>query len=94
MKEENELEQMNQSLLLKILNAPRSTPKESVYLELGALPVTSIIKSRRLKYLYYLCTLKKDSMLYRFFKIQWLKPSPGDWTYQIKRDMEDISQIS
>ena len=29
-------------------------------------------------------------MLYQFFIVQWHKPSRGDWTKTVKRDLEDI----
>ena len=61
-----ELEQLDRSLLRKILKVPISTPKESFYLELGILPIGTVIKARRIVYLHDLANLNENEMLYKF----------------------------
>ena len=45
------LESIDLMLLRKILNAPKSTPKEILYLELGCIPLKFIIQKRRQSFL-------------------------------------------
>ena len=99
----DELEELDRSLLKKILKVPMTTPNESLYLELGILPIGIIIKARRILYLHYLVNSDKKEMLYKFFIIQWLNPIRGDWSELVKEDMtnfginfklEDLTQIS
>ena len=63
----DELEEVDKLLLRRILNAPTSSCIESLYLELGLVPIHIIIKARRVKYLHYLVRLG-DDMLSRVFK--------------------------
>ena len=46
--------------------------------------------SRRIMYLHYLLTQDEDSLLSSFFHAQWESPVPGDWTEQVKKDLELI----
>ena len=50
----DELEDLDLSLLRKIMDAPCSIAKEAIYLELGILNIGALIKARRLNYLHYL----------------------------------------
>ena len=45
------MEEVDKMLLRKILDAPMSTCIESLYLELGLVPISIILKSRRIHYL-------------------------------------------
>ena len=46
------------------------TPKALLYLELGVLPARYIIKSRRLKFLYYIINQNEQSLIKKFFNAQ------------------------
>ena len=76
--EMRELEEMDESLLRKILKAHTKTPIEALYLELGCLPLRYIVMARRLNYLHYLLNLKNDELLYNFFKAQEEFPTKND----------------
>ena len=60
---------------LEILNSPRSTPKESLYIELGIVDIETIIKSRRIHYLHYLCIRQESEMISKIFTAQWKNPN-------------------
>ena len=77
------LEAVDQVLLKRILEAPSSTPKVSLYLEMGCLPIRFIIKTRRLMFLHYILNQNENSLIYRFFKAQKQNPVKGDWSEQI-----------
>ena len=48
------LESVDLMLLRKILIAPKFTPKEMLFLELGCLPLRDVIRKRRLSFLSYI----------------------------------------
>ena len=62
------LESVDLMLLRKLLQAPKSTPKEMLYLELGCLPLREIIRKRRLSFLFYILGQDPESLISRFFK--------------------------
>ena len=83
------MENLDVLLLRKIFNTQISVPTESLYLELGCLDIQTIIKARRINYLHTILTRDKG-MLANFFRVQWNYPSPGDWTEQVKVDLNDF----
>ena len=85
-----ELEQLDRSLLRKIFKVPISTPKESFYLELGLLPIGTVVKARRIVYLHDIANMKENEMLYKFVITQWNNPTRGDWTELVKQDLIDF----
>ena len=90
-KEEIKLfEDLDRTLLRKIMKVPFSTPSEAFYLELGILPISIIIKARRVNYLHYILRREENEMLYNFFMTQWHNETIGDWTQQIKIDLDDL----
>ena len=85
-----ELEQCDKFLLMKLFQASNSTPTEAFYLELGILPILVIIKARRINYFHYIICRNEAEMLTQFFYTQWFHPSKGDWTEQVKIDLNDF----
>ena len=85
-----ELGKVDKMFFGKLLEAPFSTPSESFYLEFGILPVWSIIKGRRINFLKYLVDRNQESMLGKVFKVQWIDPDPGDCSYLVTKDLEDL----
>ena len=57
------LETVDVMLLRSLLNAPQSTPKEMLFLELGVLPLRFIIRQRRLNFLVYILKQDNESMI-------------------------------
>ena len=62
----DEFEQLDLNLFRKILRVPVTTPKIALYLELGLVPISILIMGRRVRYLHYLVSKKKDDMLGNF----------------------------
>ena len=85
-----ELEDLDRMLVRKAFQCPVTTPKEACHLELGLLPINSIIKSRRLNYLHYIVGSDKNGMLSKFFKAMSENPSKDDWSEQVKVDLKDL----
>ena len=62
-----------------------------LYLELGCLRISTIIKCRRINFLHYLISTDKNKMLYKFFATQWKYPNKNDWTETVRQDLKDLS---
>ena len=63
-----EFENIDRMFFRKLLEVPTSTPLESFFLEMGAIPIGVIIKARRVNYLYSILSRKEDGMLSSFLK--------------------------
>ena len=85
------LETVDVMMLRGILKAPRSTPKEMLYLELGLLPLKDIVRKRRLGFLFYTFQQKDQSILSKVFQSQLENPTKKDLD-NIKVNME-LSEI-
>ena len=86
----NLLETIDLRLLRKILNAPKSTPKEMLYLELGCIPFRNIIQQRRLSFLYYIMHEDPKSLVNNFFETQLKYRTKNDWVTTVLKDLEDL----
>ena len=75
-------------MLRKILSAHSKCPSESLYLELGVIPIKFIIVSRRLNFLHYILKRPEHELLKRFFDIQSRYPVKHDWVLTIKDDLK------
>ena len=87
----NLLETVDLMLLRGILNTPKSTPKEIMYLELGIVPFREIIRRRRLGFLSYILKQNKDSLVNKFFECQRKNRKAKDWVTTIIDDMEQLN---
>ena len=88
--ETDELEKVDRFLLCKILEVPGTVPHTALYLELGILQLSVVIKVRRLMYLQSILKGSNDGMLFKVFKTQWYYPVKGDWTDLVKNDLENF----
>ena len=82
------LERIDFVFFRKLFKVTSSCPKESFYLETGAVPMNIIITSRRLNYLHHLATRSSEEMLYKVFRSQWRNSCRNDWTEQIRKDLD------
>ena len=76
--------------LSRLLNDPKSTPKEALYLELGVLPINVMIKIRSVCYLHYVLKKDKAQMLWRFFTAQSFDSTEGDWVLKVQEDLRTL----
>jgi hypothetical protein len=82
-----ELENLDREMIRKVFQCPFSTPVEAGHLELGLLPLSCIVKERRV---HYILKSEKSQMLYKFFIAQWENPTKHDWTETVKSDLRDL----
>ena len=66
-------------------------PIEFLYLETGALPIKSVITSRRLNYLKHIHMQSEHELIKRIFSAQREDPKKGDWWLMVKDDMETFN---
>ena len=85
------LETVDLMLLRGVLDAPQSTPKEMLFLELGVVPFREIVRQRRLGFLYYILHQNKDSLIHKFFESQRKNPTAKDWVTTIESDLKDLN---
>ena len=62
-----QLEDLDLSLIRKILCAPISVPVEALYLELGVLNIETLVKIKKVNYLQDLVKTNPEEMLHTFF---------------------------
>ena len=86
----NLLETVDVDLLRGILKAPKSTPKEMLFLELGILPLREILRKRRLGFLHYILQQKSDSLIRKVFEAQNKYPTSKDWVTMVRNDLTVI----
>ena len=89
-KETDELEMVDKILLRNILEAPVSSCVESLYLELGVIPIHILLKARRIVYFHYLVNLDTKEMLYKFFETQFKYASKDDWAITVRNALKDF----
>ena len=82
------IETVDLMLLRNILRAPKSVPKEILFLELGILPLRDLIMQRRLNFLYYILTQRTNSILFQIFETQNKFRSKTDWVTTVRRRFE------
>ena len=85
-----EIERVDKLFFMKLFEAPSSTPAVAFYLETGSVPLSVVIKIRRLMYLHAILRRPKNDMVRRVFSIQWNNPLQGDWVLLIKMDLLDF----
>ena len=82
------LEEIDEQLLRKILNAHSKTPKEMLYLELGCIPIRLIMRSKRMNFLHYILNQPEKSTLKQILNQQIENPNPKDWIKMVEMDMK------
>ena len=84
------LETVDNQFLRSVLKAPKSTPKEMLFLELGCIPFKELIRKRRILFLHYILNENKESMMYRFLQTQISNMKKKDWIYQVLTDIKEL----
>ena len=85
------IETVDLMLLRGILKAPKSTPKEMLFLELGVIPFREIIRKRRLGFLHYILHENENSMISKVFESQRRNKTPKDWVTTVLSDLKEVN---
>ena len=85
-KQVERLEKIDEEFLRKLLNAPAKTPKVSLYIETGKIPIRFIIQSSLLMYWKHLVSVSQDRLISKFYKTQKNSPVRGDWVILLEKD--------
>ena len=81
-------ETVDVAFIRSILKAPKSTPKEMLFLELGELPLRELIRERRLNFLFYILNQDADSLLFKVFEKQCKDGTRRDWVNTVISDLD------
>ena len=84
------LETVDVQFLRSVLKAPKTTPKEILFLEMGCIPFRDLIRKRRILFLHYILHESQDSMLQKFLVSQMKNMKPKDWITQVLKDLKDL----
>ena len=80
----------DESYFFNIFSLPRTVAKESIYLESGKLPVTFLVKFRRLMYYWHILHQPEKELISRVYRAQVLNIEKNDWAEQIQRDKTEL----
>ena len=86
----NLLETIDVQFLKSVLKAPKCTPTEMLYLELGCVPFRQLIMKRRIMFLHYILNEDKNSMIHRFLLAQIKQQRRSDWISQVQNDLKKL----
>ena len=84
------LEKVDEMLLRKFLKVPTSTPRAALYLETGTIPISFLIKEKRIMFLHHILTRHEDALILKVFWVQVSQPAKGDWCTVVDEDMGHI----
>ena len=84
------LESVDLMLLRSIMKAPKSTPKEMFFLELGVLPLREMIRERRLHFVHYILSQEENSLIVKVFEKQLKNCTAKDWVKTVIDDLEKV----
>ena len=84
------LEQMDESLLSKILECEGNTSNAMKYLELGVYPIRFELKKRKILYLQYILKQEKSSMIYQVLKATCDYPTKNDFVKTCQQYLDEL----
>ena len=85
-----QLEQVDESYLRRVLEVGISCPKEMLYLETGSTPIRFILVFRRLMFLHYILNEEPESLIHQCFDAQKDNPCRNDWILTVQEDLEEL----
>ena len=84
------LEQVDEMWMRNLFECSRNVAKDLLYLELGVVPISYLIKARRQMYLHHILQQNEDTLLSRFFFAQLKSPTYNDWSSQVLQEQEEL----
>ena len=100
-KEYRAIEAVEESVLRKMLQTKRSSPRHFLYLETGLVPARHQIHRQVINYLKYIIDQPNTSLIVRVFESMRNHPKKGDWAswtlsliekYEINMTLEEIKE--
>ena len=89
-KDTDMLEQVDEMWMSNLFECSRNVPRDLLYLELGIVPISYLIKARKQMYLHHILQQEEDSLLHRFFTAQMKFPVKNDWISQVLEEQEEL----
>ena len=72
------------------MKTTKGCPISELYLELGQIPARYEIKKMRFLYLHYILQQSEESLIKKFFNLQIVKPTRGDWAETCKTNLKEL----
>ena len=88
--EAKQLEQVDEMWIRNLFDLSRNVPIDLLYLELGLVPISFIIKGRKQMFLHHILQQKKDSLLHKFFMSQMKFPTQNDWVSSVLEELNEL----
>ena len=85
-----QLEQVDEMLMRKILEVGQGCPKEMLYLELGCIPLRFTIMMRKLMFFHYLLNEEPDCLIHQVLQAQIRNPSKNDFIVDVESTLNDL----
>ena len=90
MAEVEQLEQVDESLLRKILEVGKGCPKEMLFLELGCIPIRFTLMQRRIMFFHYILNEDEGSLINQVLQAQIRCPSKNDFILSVEDDLQEL----
>ena len=84
------LERIEEGFLRRLFKTSKGCPIAQLYLEAGHIPARFHIKKMRLMFLKYILNEEEHGLISKFLRLQFEKPSRGDWASSCKQDLKDL----
>ena len=84
------LEQVDESLMRRLLEVSLGCPKEMLYLELGCIPMRFTVMTRRIMFLHYILNEEQDSLISRVLHAQIKFPSKNDFILGVEENLDEL----
>ena len=85
-----QLEQIDEMWMRNLFECSQNVPKDLLYLELGLVPISFILKGRKQMFLHHILQQNEHSLLYRFVMAQMNSPSQNDWVSRFLDEMVEL----
>ena len=82
------IERIEENFLRQLLKTKKGCPISQLYLETGHQPARFEIMRRRLLFMKSILNEKPNSMIFKFLKLQFEKPTKGDWASSCLKALE------
>ena len=86
----DQLQQVDKSLIRKVMNLSSKSVVCGMFLELGIWPIKIVLIGKRIMFLHYILSRPETDLLSRVFHAQDQQPVKNDWSVQVKKDLEQI----
>ena len=90
-KDTKDLNKIDHIVLRSIIGAHSKIPIEQLYLETASIPLSDIIKTRRMIYLQTILQRPDSELTRQVYEAMKADPIPDDWCLLVEKDLQEIN---